>query len=124
MFDAGSGAVVRWLTELPAVYLHRTPVDFRKAVNGLSVIVKQEMGLSPYAEGLYVFCNKSKDRLKILYWDKTGFALWYKRLEADKFKWPLHGEEVVLPISVVELDCLLSGLSIERHKALNYKEVS
>jgi transposase len=112
------------LTELPLVYLHRVPVDFRKAVNGLSVIVEQETDLSPYADGLFVFCNKSKDRLKILYWAKTGFALWYKRLEADKSKWLQQGEDLTLVISAQQLNCLLSGLSIEPHKVLNYKEVN
>ncbi len=106
---------MKWLTQLPPVYLHRAPVDFRKAVNGLSVIVEQEMGLSPYAEGLYVFCNKNKDRLKVLYWDKTGFALWYKRLEEDKFRWPTHSDLAVLPIDGRALNNLLSGLSIERN---------
>lgn len=115
---------MRWLTELPPIYLHRAPVDFRKAVNGLSVIVEQEMSISPYADGLFVFCNKNKDRLKVLYWDKTGFALWYKRLEVDKFRWPKQGDELSLAISAQQLNCLLSGLSIESHKTLVYKEVS
>ena len=115
---------MKWLSELPPVYLHRSPVDFRKAVNGLSVIVEQEMNLSPYADGLFVFCNKNKDRMKILYWDKTGFALWYKRLEADKFKWPRRSDDITLAVSAEQLSFLLSGLSIEPHKALSYKEVS
>ncbi len=115
---------MRWLTDLPPVYLHRAPVDFRKAVNGLSVIVEQETSLSPYADGLFVFCNKSKDRLKILYWDKTGFALWYKRLEADKFRWPQRGDDITITISAQQLNCLLNGLSIEPHKALVYKAVN
>jgi transposase len=115
---------VRWLGELPPVYVHRAPVDFRKAVNGLSVIVEQEMSLSPYDEKLFVFCNKAKDHIKILYWDKTGFALWYKRLEADKFKWPSRGDDMTMTVSAHQLSCLLSGLSIEPHRALFYREVS
>ena len=57
---------MKWLTDLPPVYLHRAPVDFRKAVSGLIVIVEQEMSSSPHADGLFVFCNENKDRLKIL----------------------------------------------------------
>ncbi len=115
---------MKWFSDLPPVYLHRAPVDFRKAVNGLSVIVEQEMGISPYSEGLFVFCNKSRDRLKVLHWDSTGFVLWYKRLEQAKFKWPLRSDSTVLVISHAELESLLYGLSIERHKALNYRKVS
>ena len=76
------------LPDMEAVYLHREPVDFRKSINGLSLIVEQQMQLSPFTQALFVFCNKRRDKLKVLYWDNTGFALWYKRLEKDKFKWP------------------------------------
>ena len=62
------------------IYLHRDVVDFRKSINGLMVIVEQEMQLSPFAPALFVFCNRNRDRLKVLYWDQTGFCLWYKRL--------------------------------------------
>lgn len=70
------------------VYLHREPVDFRKATNGLSVIVQDEMGLSPFDPAIFVFCNKRRSQLKVLYWDATGFVLWQKRLEKEKLKWP------------------------------------
>jgi len=61
--------------------LHRKPVDFRKSINGLTTIVEQEMDSDVFSGQVFVFCNKSRDKLKVLYWDKTGFALWYKRLE-------------------------------------------
>jgi hypothetical protein len=65
----------------PDIYLYRDAVDFRKSINGLVMVVEQELALSPFAEALYVFCNRGRDKLKLVYWDKTGFALWYKRLE-------------------------------------------
>lgn len=68
------------------IYLHREPVDFRKAINGLSLIVSEAMALSPFDRALFVFCNKRRTQLKVLYWDETGFALWQKRLEKDTFK--------------------------------------
>ncbi|MEO3684501.1 IS66 family insertion sequence element accessory protein TnpB [Shewanella vesiculosa] len=74
--------------QLPCVYLHRTPVDYRKSINGLAIIVEQQLSLQATDGCVFVFCNKGRDKLKILYWDNTGFALWYKRLEQDKFKWP------------------------------------
>lgn len=68
-------------TEIPEVFLHRDVADFRKSINGLTDIVENEVEMNAYTGALFVFCNKGKDKLKILYWDKTGFALWYKRLE-------------------------------------------
>jgi transposase len=77
---------MNWFNDLPASYLHRAPVDFHKAVNDLSELVEQELEMNPFDENLYVFCNRKRDRLKILHWDKTGFVLWYKRPEKEKFK--------------------------------------
>ena len=81
--------VMRMFVDAGAIYLHRDSVDFRKSINGLVTIVEQEMQLSPFAPALFVFCNRNRDRVKVLYWDQTGFCLWYKRLEKEKFKWPL-----------------------------------
>ena len=118
---------MKWFSELPTVYLHRKPVDFRKAINGLCVLVEQEMALDPYSEDLFMFCNRGRDKLKILHWDKTGFVMWYKRLEKEKFKWPLTVTEAVITIDEQALGWLLSGLSIvppEPHKTLYYQTVS
>lgn len=65
---------MKMFVDVSDIYLHRDPVDFRKAINGLVLIVEQQMQLSPFSETLFVFCNKSRDKLKVLYWDKTGFA--------------------------------------------------
>jgi len=114
---------MNWFNDLPTIYLHRDYVDFRKAVNGLCELVEQELSMNPYDDALYVFCNRSRDRLKVLHWDKTGFVLWYKRLEKDKFKWPVRDDGAVIVISEESLSWLLSGLTIqppEPHKPLNY----
>lgn len=105
------------------VYLHCSPVDFRKSINGLALIVEQSMGLNPYSDGLFLFTNKGKDKLKILYWDKTGFALWYKRLEKERFKWPQSSTDV-LNLTALQLDSLLDGYSIIGHQPLSYTTVS
>lgn len=118
---------MKWFSEVPAIYLYRQPVDFRKAINGLSVMVEQEMGLSPYADGLFIFCNRKRDKLKVLHWDRTGFVLWYKRLEKEKFKWPMKEKGDIVNISEQELNWLLSGLdilSMKGHKVLEYQSVS
>lgn len=77
---------MKMFINVPEVFLYRDFVDFRKSINGLSVIIEQQMQLSPLGGSVFVFCNKERDKLKVLYWDKTGFAMWYKRLEKDKFK--------------------------------------
>lgn len=72
------------------VYLCREPVDFRKSISGLAVLVEQALGLDPFAKALYVFTNRDRDRIKLLYWERCGFCLWYKRLERQRFVWPQH----------------------------------
>lgn len=84
--------MIQW-DDVP-VYVHRQPVDFRKSINGLSVLVQESMTLDVFSSALFVFGCRGRN--KILYWDKTGFCLWYKRLEKDKFKWPHQGDAVLL----------------------------
>lgn len=75
---------MKMFVDVPDVYLHRQFVDFRKSINGLSALVDSELQLPVLSGALFVFCNKGRDKLKILYWDQTGFALWYKRLGATR----------------------------------------
>ena len=69
------------------VYLYTGIVDMRKSINGLAAIVEQELELNPMTETLFVFCNRGRDKIKMLYWERNGFVLWYKRLEKQRFKW-------------------------------------
>ena len=92
------------------VYLHRDPVDGRKSINGLALLVEQALGLNPFAPALFVFSNRRRDRIKILLWERTGFWLMIKRLEADRFKWPKDAEVAVL--SVEQLHWLLAGIDL------------
>lgn len=117
---------MRLFHDVPAVYLHRDAVDFRKAINGLVLIIEQSMTLSPYAAALFVFSNRRRDKLKIVYWDETGFCLWYKRLEKARFAWPRHADENVVELTEEQLHWLLRGLDITRmqpHQRLNYVAV-
>lgn len=107
------------------VYLSLGVTDMRKAINGLSLIVEQQMELSLFSGYLFVFCNRRRTIIKVLYWDRNGFCLWQKRLEQDRFQWP-ESEEEVLQIGPRELQWLLSGLSLEQdeaHKQLHYSTV-
>jgi len=118
--------VIHWQNDIP-IYLHVDVVDFRKSINGLSVIVDDAMGFSPFESGFFVFCNRRRDKLKVLYWDKTGFALWYKRLEKDKFKWPRKIKEETLMLNNEQWDWLLRGLNfmtIKPHQPWTFSTVN
>lgn len=109
------------------VFLCREPVDFRLAINGLSLLVERHLAMNPFEPALYVFSNRHKNRIKILYWEKNGFCLWQKRLEKDRFRWPAPGNDQTIALSVEELNWLLDGFDIWRqppHKRLYYASVS
>jgi transposase len=107
-------------TEPRRVFLAVGNTDMRKSINGLSVLVQQAMALDPFAGDLFVFCNRRRDTIKIMYWDHNGFCLWQKRLEEQKFPWP-RSEQDVISIGQRQLEWLLSGLDYTRaHKQLRY----
>ena len=118
--------MMRPSNELPAVYLCRDVVDFRKGINGLTVLVEQALEQNPFSEQLFVFCNRSRDKVKILYWERSGFCLWQKSLEKAKFKWPRKSETGVITLTGQQLNWLLDGYDILRfkpHKTLRYSTV-
>jgi len=103
------------------VYLSLGSTDMRKAINGLSIMVEDCLKLDPFSGHLFVFCNRRRNIIKILYWNRNGFCLWQKRLEKDRFKWPENEEEVFL-ISRKELSWLVAGLDITTaHPTLKYE---
>ena len=87
--------------------------DMRRSFDGLHALVRDHLQLDPFAGHLYLFANKRRDRLKILYWDRDGFAIWAKRLEAGTYAIPC-GEPGPrrFEISVEELGALLSGINL------------
>jgi transposase len=103
------------------VYLAPGATDMRKSINTLGILVAEQMELDPLSGQLFAFCNRKRDTLKILYWDRNGFCLWHKRLERDRFPWPQTPGEV-LSISMRQLNWLLDGLSLVQpaHESLNY----
>jgi transposase len=113
----------RFKSELK-VYLHREPVDGRKAINGLSLLVEQALGLNPFEPAIYVFSNRRRDRVKLLLWDRTGFWLMIKRLEADRFCWPKTAALVTL--TAEQLHWLLEGIDLaamQPHPVRKYTKV-
>jgi len=95
--------------------------DMRKSINGLMTLVQSNFSLDPFSDALFVFCNKSRNRLKILEWDGDGFWLYFKRLERGHFRWPAKNENATMALKVEELTCLIDGARLE--KKLKRKEV-
>ena len=99
------------------VYLANGHTDMRKSINGLAAIVEGSFKLAPFGEALYVFCNRNRNRLKILEWDGDGFWLYFKRLERGHFRWPSTDEggnsEATMTLTAVELAILLGGTKVE-----------
>lgn len=107
------------------VYLAPGATDLRKSIDGLSALVGAVFELDPFSDRWFVFCNRQRDKLKILRWDHNGFWLYYRRLERGRFKWPVQSG-AALCISRRQLQWLLDGLSIEQklaHRPLNAKIV-
>ena len=105
------------------IFIRPGHTDLRKASNGLTVIVQEEMKEDPFSGSVYMFCNRERKLLKAVYWDKTGFWLSQKRLEKEKFPWP-QTVEAVHELSGEELKMLLTGIDFFRaHKTLYYKKV-
>ena len=113
------------LEQFDVVYLHRDPVDMRKSIDGLSTIVLDELKMSFDAKKLFVFVSRCGKKLKILYWDRTGFALWYKRLEKQRFKWPRNHDQAILQSSASQLTQLLCGFDVfqKPHEYLQYQQI-
>ncbi len=96
-----------------AVYLACGHTDMRKSINGLSARVEGSFGLDPFSAAYFVFCNRNRDRVKILEWDGDGFWLYFKRLEKGHFRWPAAGEESTMALTSEELGIMLSGTRVE-----------
>ena len=76
------------------VFLSTGYTDMRKSINGLSILVSQHLEMDPLSGHLFVFGNRRRNMVKILYWDRNGFCLWQKRLEKQFFRWPKDASEV------------------------------
>lgn len=110
---------MRMFVEPQGIYLYPKAVDFRKQFNGLALIVEQHFDVSLMSGALFVFSNKSRKRLRILYWDNTGLAMWSKRLEKESFKWP-HYSQSTISLTEYQLQSLLGGFGIEGHQPVFY----
>jgi transposase len=108
------GAVAMLSLSLPVeIYLSVEPADMRKAFDGLLALAVDHLGRDPFRGGLFVFLNRRRDRMKLLYWDSDGLAVWAKRLEAGTFEMPKVGAQTrSVSLSPTELTLLLRGIDL------------
>lgn len=108
------------------IFIATGQVDMRKSVDGLSLLAQEVLQQNPLSGHLFVFANRRGDKLKILYWDRNGFCLWYKRLEKHRFRLPkMPGE--VYTVSASELGMILEGIDLNdqrRLESLNYDKIN
>jgi transposase len=108
------------LPQLVRIYLCAAPTDMRKGFDSLAALVAEELGGDPLSGHLFVFRSKRGDRVKLLYWDRDGLALYYKRLERGSFRFPAADAKAKsLEVTAEELSLLLWGIdpaSVKRQK--------
>lgn len=100
------------LSAATRVFVATAPMDLRRSFNGLSAAVQQQLQQDPLSGHLFVFTNRQRDRLKILFWDGSGLWCCAKRLERGRFTWP-RSDGVVATLRNEELTALLSGLEVQ-----------
>lgn len=111
------------LKEDVVLYLYSKAVDMRKSIDGLSYIVSDQLDKNPQDGALYLFHNKSRDKVKLLFWDKNGFVMYYKRIEKGRFKFNKLPDTAVITLEERQLSWLLAGLDFQlmnEFKELDY----
>ena len=99
------------------IYLVTGHTDMRKSIDGLSLIVSDVLELNPLSNAWFIFCNRQRDKIKILFWDTNGFWLYYRRLEKGRFQWLTNESGDPVNISHRQLQWLLAGLPLQNAKA-------
>lgn len=98
--------------ESKPVYLACGHTDMRKSINGLAALEESSFRLDPFSDALFVFCNRNRDRIKILEWDGDGFWLYFKRLERGRFRWSTTDDEPTMHLTGQELHLLLGSTKV------------
>jgi transposase len=109
----GDGLDVADLTNAARVYLAVGATDMRKSIDSLAAEVQVVLHLDPFSSCLFVFCNRRRDKVKILFWERNGFWLCYRRLERGTFRWPNAGDQGTVAVTRRELRWLLDGLDLD-----------
>lgn len=107
------------------IYFYGGVVDFRKQIDGLSMLVQEQLCLSLRDPNLFIFLSRDRKKIKCLYWDRTGFALWQKRLEKEQFPAERGREAKTISLDLDQLRWLLDGINIwkiKRHEAVLFEK--
>lgn len=104
------------LDGVTGIYLAHGVTDMRLSIDGLAAIVQETFQLDPCSSDIFLFCNRTRDRVKILHWDHNGFWLYYRRLENGTFYWPSGPEDQATVINPRQLRWMLEGLTLEEGK--------
>ena len=111
------------INEFPRIFLYRDRVDMRKQANGLMTLVQESMGMDPF-RNIYAFCSRRRDLLKLVYFDESGFAMWVKKLDRERFPWPRKMTAEHIEITPTQMSWLLEEFDfwkLKRHKKLEYE---
>lgn len=116
------------LERFQGIYFYGGIVDFRRSIDGLSLYVQQALGKQAelFGPNLFLFVSRDRRKMKVLYWDRTGFALWYKRLEKDRFPLPRSREATTIELEKSQLEWLLTGVEwwrMKRHDPVTLEKV-
>ena len=106
------------------IFVSTEPADMRRSFDGLMHLVRDVIGEDPFSGHLFVFCSKKGDRIKILVWDRSGFWLWYKRLEEGVFRMPKPEGKKAVEIDAASLAMILEGIDPDRaHRYRRFSRV-
>lgn len=97
------------------IWLYQQPIDFRKQIDGLVILVAGQLNLNPTSGQLFIFRNRQSNKIKLLWWDNNGFWLFYKRIEKGRFKLPKISDASI-NLSKDQLSVLLAGLNFMEQK--------
>jgi transposase len=100
-----------------SIWLYPKPIDFRKQMDGLVILVSSHLDLNPTSGQIFLFRNRSANKIKLLWWERNGFWLCYKRLEQGKLQFPSKSDTALL-LTGEQFSWLLSGLDFTQHKLL------
>lgn len=106
------------------IFLCLAPTDMRRSFDGLAAMVQTVLSQDPLSGHLFVFRSRRGDRVKVLYWDRDGYALWYKRLESGIFRFPQANASGAVEVSATDLMLVLEGIDVRdvrRHKRYRAK---
>ena len=104
------------LDGITGIYLAHGATDMRLSIDGLAAKVQESFRLDPCSANIFLFCNRNRDRVKILHWEHNGFWLYYRRLENGTFRWPAGPQDQATSINARQLKWMLEGLTLEDGK--------